>query len=97
MHACHSVSVACRPAETRRRRGEIGSVHRSILVGHRRIGLKGLLSMIDEALYNPLRPVAISKLLELIGRSAYILVRWPATAPDLDVNQTAGSGGHLSM
>ena len=35
MHACHSVSVACRPAETRRQSGEMGSVHRSILVGHR--------------------------------------------------------------
>ena len=33
MHACHSVSVACRPAVMSRRRGEIGSVHRSILVG----------------------------------------------------------------
>ena len=30
MHACHSLSVACRPAEY-----EIGSFHRSILVGHR--------------------------------------------------------------
>ena len=36
MHACRSVSVACRPAEKRQRRGEIGSIHRSILVGHRR-------------------------------------------------------------
>ena len=36
MYAWHSVSVACRPAETRRRRGEIGSIRRSILVGHRR-------------------------------------------------------------
>ena len=34
MHACHSVSVACRLAETRQRCGEIGSVRRSILVGH---------------------------------------------------------------
>ena len=43
MYACRSVSVACRPAEKRRRCGEIGSIHRSILVGHRRlIGLKGL-------------------------------------------------------
>ena len=33
MHA--TVSVACRPAETCRWRSEIGSVHRSILVGHR--------------------------------------------------------------
>ena len=36
MCACRSVSVACRPAEKRRRRSEIGSIHRSILVGHRR-------------------------------------------------------------
>ena len=36
MYACRSVSVACRPAEKRRRRGEIGSIRRSILVGHRR-------------------------------------------------------------
>ena len=36
MYAWHSVSVACRPAETHRRRGEIGSIRRSILVGHRR-------------------------------------------------------------
>ena len=33
MYACHAVSAACRPAETRRRRGTIGSLHRSILVG----------------------------------------------------------------
>ena len=33
MHACYSVSIACRPAETHRWHGEIGSVHRSILVG----------------------------------------------------------------
>ena len=36
MYACRSLSVACRPAEKRRQRGEIGSIHRSILVGHRR-------------------------------------------------------------
>ena len=42
------VSVACRPAEKRRRRGEIGSIHRSILVGHRRpTGLKGLYIPVD--------------------------------------------------
>ena len=28
MYACRSVSVACRPAEKRRRRGEIGSIRR---------------------------------------------------------------------
>ena len=48
-------------------------------------------------MFIPLRPVAISKLLDLIGRSAYILAFSPATAPDSDINQTAGSGGHLSM
>ena len=46
---------------------------------------------------NPLTPVAIPKLLELIGGSAYILAYSPATAPDLDINQTAGSSGHLNM
>jgi hypothetical protein len=45
---------------------------------------------------NPLTPVTISKLLELIGRSAYILACSPATAPDSDINQSAGSRGHLS-
>ena len=35
MHASHSVSVACKPAETSRRRGDIGSVHMSFLVGNR--------------------------------------------------------------
>ena len=72
MHACHSVSAACRLAETRERRGEIGSVQRSILVG--RICptvVKGLLTIIDKALYSPLTTVAISKLLEMIGRSTY--------------------------
>ena len=46
---------------------------------------------------NPLTPVAISKLLELIGRSAYILACLLATVPDSNINQTSGSGGHLSM
>ena len=36
MHACHSVSAACRPAETAGQRGEIGSVRRSIRVGRKR-------------------------------------------------------------
>ena len=66
MHACRSVSVACRcrQAETRRRRGEIGSVH----IGQfscsgspmASVGVKGLLSMIDEALFNTLYLVFIS-------------------------------------
>ena len=42
-------------------------------------------------------PVAISKLLEIIDRSTYILARSIATALESDINQTAGSGGHLSM
>ena len=43
MHTCHSVSVACRPAEKRWRRGELGSIHRSILVvTGDPIGRKGL-------------------------------------------------------
>ena len=46
---------------------------------------------------NPLMPVAISKPLEIIGKSTYILACSIATAPDSDINQTAGSGGHLSM
>ena len=37
MHAYHSVSVACRSAEKRRRRGKTGSIHISILVGHWRL------------------------------------------------------------
>ena len=41
------------------------------------MGVKGLLSVIDKALYNPLMPVAISQLLELIGRLAYILAGLP--------------------
>ena len=60
MYACRSVSVACRPAEKRRRRGEIGSIHRSILVGHQRpIGLKGLMTQSQDLLSNVnLGPVA---------------------------------------
>ena len=45
-------------------------------------------------------PVAISKPLEMIGKSTYILACPIATAPDSDIDQTAGSGGrggHLSM
>ena len=44
MNACHSVSAACRPAETAGRRGEIGSFRRSIRVGRKRpIDVKGLI------------------------------------------------------
>ena len=59
--------------------------------------VKGLLSMIDEALYNPFTTVAISKLLEMIGRSAYFLAWSILTALHSDINQTAGSGDTLSM
>ena len=98
MYACHSVSVACRPAETRRRRGEIGSIRRSIFswVTGDPIVLKGLYSDIKNALYNPLRTTAIQKLLEMIGRVRLCPSYSFATALDSDINQTAGSGGHLS-
>ena len=39
----------------------------------------------------------ISKRLEMIGKSTYILARLIATASDSNINQTACSGGHLSM
>ena len=46
MHACRSVSAACRPAEQSRRCGKIGSVQRSILVGRKRpIDVLGLYSL----------------------------------------------------
>ena len=53
--------------------------------------------MIDEALYNLLRTVAISELLEMIGRSSHFLAWSIATALHSDINQTAGSGGSPSM
>ena len=43
---------------------------------------------------NPLTTVAISKLLEMIGRFIYVLARSIATALHSDINQTAGSGGY---
>ena len=48
-------------------------------------------------LINYLLTVAISKLLEIIGRPAYILACSIATALHSDINQTASSGGHLSL
>ena len=42
--------------------------------------------------FNPLMPVAISKWLEMIGRSAYILDCTFTTALHSDINQTAGLG-----
>ena len=72
MRACHGVSVACRPTETRRRRGEIGrSIGQFSCCTGGTVGVRGLSSMIDEALFIPRTPRAISKLLEMIGRSAY--------------------------
>ena len=61
------------------------------------MGVRGLFSKINEAWYNPLTPVAISKLLDMISKSTYILACSISTALDSDINQTAGSGGHLSM
>ena len=46
---------------------------------------------------NPLRPTAIQKLLEIIGRVRLYPSYSFATALDSDINQTTGSGGHLSM
>ena len=46
---------------------------------------------------NPLRPTAIQKLLEFIGRVRLYPSCSFATALDADTNQTTGSGGHLSM
>ena len=46
---------------------------------------------------NPLRPTAIQKLLEIIGRVRLYPLCSFATALDSDINQTTGSGGHLSM
>ena len=48
-------------------------------------------------MFNPLTTVAISKLLETIGKSAYILACSIATALHSDIDQTAGLSGHLSM
>ena len=46
---------------------------------------------------NPRRPAAIQKLLEIIGRVCLYPSCSFATALDSDINQTTGSGGHLSM
>jgi hypothetical protein len=46
---------------------------------------------------NPLRPTAIQKLLEIIGRVRLYSSCSFATALDSDINQTTSSGGHLSM
>ena len=47
--------------------------------------------------FNPLTPVAVSEPLEMIGRPTYVLACSEPTAPDSDINQTAGSRGRLSM
>ena len=49
------------------------------------------------ALYNPLTPTVIQKLLEIIGRVRLCPSCSFATALDSDINQTTGSGGRLSM
>ena len=46
---------------------------------------------------NPLRPTVIQKLLEIIDRVRLYPSCSFATALDSDINQTTGSGGHLSM
>ena len=46
---------------------------------------------------NPLTSTVIQKLLEIIGRVRLCPSCSFATALDLDINQTTGSGGHLSM
>ena len=46
---------------------------------------------------NPLTPTAIQKLLEIIDRVRLYPSCSSATALDSDINQTNGSGGHLSM
>ena len=46
---------------------------------------------------NPLTPTVIQKLLEIIGRVRLCPSCSFATALDSDINQTTGSGGHLSM
>ena len=62
MYACRSVSVACRPAEKRRRRGEIGSIHRSILVGHRRPNRpQGVKARINNRLFLRSRKITLFK------------------------------------
>ena len=99
MYACRSVSVACRPAEKRRRRGEIGSIHRSILVGHRRPNRRQrVIQRVENCIvYNPLTPTVIQKLLEIIGRVRLCPSCSFATALDSNINQTTGTGGLLSM
>ena len=46
---------------------------------------------------NPLTPTVTQKLLEIIGRVRLCPSCSFATALDSDINQTTGSGGHLSM
>ena len=99
MHACRSVSAACRPAQTRRRRGEIGGIPRWILVG--RIRPNGRKRVIQHdrrsSCLSLLRPQPFQKPLEVIGSPTYVLACQEPTAPDSDINQTAGSPGRPSM
>ena len=46
---------------------------------------------------NPLTSAAVSKPLEVIGSPTYVLACQEPTAPDSDINQTAGSPGRPSM
>ena len=59
--------------------------------------VRGLFSMTDKALYNPLTTAAISELLEMIGKSSYFLVSARSTALHSGIIQTAGTHDALSM
>ena len=48
-------------------------------------------------IHNPLTPTVIQKLLQIICRVRLCPSYSFATALDSDINQTTGSGGHLSM
>ena len=54
-------------------------------------------AMLVLTIYHPLRPTAIRKLLEIIGRVRLYPPCSFETALDSDINQTTGSCGHLSM
>ena len=99
MHACRSVSAACRPAQSRRRRGEIGGIPWVNSFGSytTQWSSEGYSTRSTKQLYNPLTTAAVSKPLELIGSPTYVLACQEPTAPDSDINQTAGSSGRPNM
>ena len=61
------------------------------------IGFWFVLGYRDWLFLNPLTPAAVSKPLEVIGSPTYVLACQEPTAPDSDINQTAGSLGRPSM